>query len=141
MVVTHRATIEERAASATARWDWAIGRRAAGRVLVTDSRWLVDSSRATLDRHAPAIRGGVDDGEHTRKHLRILIERGVLPATIPRRMFVGQCLESHFCTACERLIHVGDREVEWTNPANLVLYFHSPCVEIYRALSNGHDRR
>jgi hypothetical protein len=99
------------------------------------------SSRATLERRRPAIRGGAGDDERIQEHLRSLIARGMLPATMPRRLFVGKCLVAHLCTACEQMIEVGDPEFEWTNPADLILYFHRQCVEIYRALPAGHESR
>ena len=35
-------------------------------------------------------------------------------------------------------IETGAQEFEWTNPANLILFFHRGCAEIYRALNDGH---
>jgi len=50
-------------------------------------------------------------------------------------MFVGPCRETHPCIACGFDIHTDEQEVEWTNPAGLVAYFHRPCAEIYRTMS------
>ena len=141
MVATARATIAERAANAVLRWQFAIARQTAGRSLVAGSRWLIDSSRAALDRSRPFIRGGADDHEHIEQRLRTLIESGVLPSPIPKRMFVGPCREDHPCTACGQAIRMGEQEFEWTNTGNLAFYFHRRCVEIYRALTNGHRTR
>jgi hypothetical protein len=92
-----------------------------------------------------AISGGSDNRDipiseaAIRAQLRGLIERGVLPAVMPRRRFVGQCLETHPCMACGMDIEMGAREYEWTNPANLIVFFHLRCGEIYRALNDGHE--
>ena len=56
-------------------------------------------------------------------------------------MFAGQCLEDHSCIACDLTIHLGEQELEWTNPADLILYFHRGCLEIYRTLPDGHTSR
>jgi len=138
MVVGTDATIAERAARARSRWNVAIARQASGWGLVAGSRWLIDSSRAALDRSRPLIRGGADNHEHIKKRLRTLIECGALPSPMPRRMFAGSCREDHSCTACGLTIGTGEQEFEWTNPGNLIFYFHRRCVEIYGALTDGH---
>jgi hypothetical protein len=68
-----------------------------------------------------------------------LIDRGVLPAVMPRRMFIGQCLETHPCTACGMDIETGAQEFEWTNPANLMVYFHRRCAEVYWGLNDSRE--
>ena len=35
-------------------------------------------------------------------------------------------------------IETGAQEFEWTNAANLILFFHRRCAEIYRTLNDGH---
>src|SRR5262245_59227585 len=100
MGVVCRATIEERIANAATRWDFAVAHQTSGRGLVVSSRWLVVSSRATLDRQRPAIQGGADDRGLIEERLRALIAGGTLPSPIPRRMFVGKCREAHPCVAC-----------------------------------------
>jgi len=100
-------------------------------------RFLPGCSRSTT----PVDSRGAGDYERTQKRLRTLIECGVLPATMPRRMFAGQCLEDHSCIACDLTIHLGEQELEWTNPADLILYFHRGCLEIYRTLPDGHTSR
>jgi hypothetical protein len=89
---------------------------------------------------ARSIEGGAG-GQHPinrlliQARLRVLIAVGSLPPTMPRRMFVGRCLETHSCVACGVDIHTHEHEFEWTNPAGLVAYFHRHCAEIYRTLS------
>lgn len=140
MVISPVATIEERIASATVRWTAAVGCQMRGRQMLCASQWLVDSSRATLDRPgAVPFRGGVDvpfpvDSSIVRSRLRGLMDAGVIPAVLPRRLFIGPCLEDHECTACGVDIHKGEQEFDWTNPSNRVLYFHRRCVEIYGLL-------
>ena len=82
-----------------------------------------------------------DSPASIRTRLFGLIDGGVLPAVMPRRMFVGQCLETHLCVACGMDIKAGAQEFEWTNPADLILFFHRQCAEIYRSLRDGHAER
>ena len=35
-------------------------------------------------------------------------------------------------------IETGAQEFKWTNAANLILFFHRRCAEIYRTLNDGH---
>src|SRR4030095_9081064 len=56
-----------------------------------------------VDRSHPPIQGGQDLAASraiVRRRLLRLIDGGVLPAVMPRGLFVGQCLETHPCTAC-----------------------------------------
>jgi hypothetical protein len=134
-------TLEDRAASAAARWAAGVARRARGRVAVDRSRWLLTSSRAVLDRSRPPIQGGQDPADcpaSIRTRLLGLIHRGLLPVVIPRRMFIGPCRETHPCTACGMDIETGAQEFDWTNAGNLTLFFHRRCAEIYRTLNDGH---
>lgn len=133
-------TTNQRLASAVTRWDAAIARQASARVHIAGSRWLIDSAMATLTRRRPAIARGGDDDVHIEQRLRTLIQAGSLPFPIPRRLFAGKCLEEHTCTACDLMIRLEDPEFEWTNPGDLILYFHRRCVDIYRALVDGHKR-
>ena len=79
-----------------------------------------------------------DSPDSIRTRLLDLIDGGVLPAVAPRRMFVGRCLETHLCTACGLDIEKGAQEFEWTNPADLILFFHWRCADIYRSLNDRH---
>jgi hypothetical protein len=36
-------------------------------------------------------------------------------------------------------IETGAQESEWTNPANLIAFFHRRCAEVYRALNDGRE--
>ena len=66
-----------------------------------------------------------------------LIDSGALPAITPRRMFIGPCREIHPCIACGMDISTGAQEFEWTNPGNLIVFFHRRCGEMYMTLNNG----
>jgi hypothetical protein len=110
---------------------------------VDRSRWLLASSRAILDRTRPPIQGGQDPAASPasiRTRLLDLIDDGAMPAVMPRRMFIGPCRETHPCTACGMDIEKGAQEFEWTNAANLILFFHQGCAAIYRTLNDGHGR-
>ena len=134
-------TLEERAASAAARWAACVARRTRSRLAVDRSRWLMTSSRAVLDRSRPPIQGAQDPAAsqaNVRTRLLGLIDRGALPAVVPRRMFIGPCRETHPCTACGMDITMGAQEFEWTNPGNLILFFHRRCADIYMTLNDGH---
>jgi hypothetical protein len=93
-------------------------------------------------RSRPAIHDGLDpvpaSPVSVRAHLYDLVDAGFLPAVMPRRMFVGPCRETHPCTACGLDIETGAQEFEWTNPADLALFFHRRCAEIYRTLNDAH---
>jgi len=41
-------------------------------------------------------------------------------------------------TACSMDIETGAQEFEWTNPGDLMVFFHERCAEIYRALKDGY---
>jgi len=140
MVVPSGATTEVRIASAAIRWAAAIRRQTRARQIVHASLWLLDSSRVTLERPRPRFRGGIDipfpvTDSVVRARLCRLIDGGAIPRIVPRRMFVGPCVEDHECTACGVDIHKGEQEFEWTNPGGLMLYFHRRCVDIYRILN------
>jgi hypothetical protein len=92
------------------------------------------------DRSRPAIHGGQDpvgSPANIRTRLLGLIDSGALPAITPRRMFIGPCRETHPCTACGMDIRTGAQEFEWTNPGNLILFFHRRCADIYLTLNDG----
>src|SRR5215510_10231621 len=141
MVVSKRATIDERTISATVRWAGAVAAQARKHILMNQTSWLVNSSRATLERRRPPICGGGGTPVEVSRlviqaRLVALIDGGVLPATAPARLFVGRCLEAHACTACDVDIYPEEPEFEWTNAGNQVLYFHRRCAEIYRTLKD-----
>jgi hypothetical protein len=141
MVAPRNMTLEERAANAAARWATGVARQTRGRLTVDRSRWLLASSRAVLDRSRPPIHGGQDPAASPasiRTRLLGLIDRGPLPAVMPRRMFIGPCRETHPCTVCGTDIGTGAQEFEWTNPGNLIVFFHRRCADIYLTLNDGH---
>ena len=141
MIPPRGATTEERAVSAASRWTAAIALQTRGQQMVHASRWRVRLSRARLDRPRPSIQGGIDvpfpiNGPVIRARLRTLIDAGAIPAAVPRRIFMGPCVEAHECTACGVDVHRGEQELEWIDPRNQVLYFHRRCVDIYRTLDD-----
>jgi len=92
------------------------------------------------DRSRPAIHGGQDpvgSQANIRTRLLGLIDSGALPTVTPRRMFIGPCREIHPCIACGMDISTGAQEFEWTNPGNLIVFFHRRCGEMYMTLNNG----
>jgi hypothetical protein len=108
--------------------------------LVLHRRCMELWTELVIDPSRPPIHGGQDPAASPasiRTRLLDLIDRGVLPVVMPRRLFVGQCLETHPCTACGMDIETGAREYEWTNPANLMVFFHLRCAEIYLTLNDG----
>jgi hypothetical protein len=109
--------------------------------LVLHRRCIELWTELVLDRSRPAIHGGQDpvgSPANIRTRLLGLIDRGALPAVMPRRMFIGPCRETHPCIACGMDITTGAQEFEWTNPGNLILFFHRRCAEIYMTLNDGH---
>lgn len=142
MALVTRVTIVERMASAATRWASGIELQTRAHRTVDHSKWLLASSRAVLDRSRPPILGGQDPLEVSiasiRARLHGLIDAGVLPTVMPRRVFIGPCRETHLCTTCGADIQKGAQEFEWTNPANLILFFHRRCADIYRTLKDGH---
>lgn len=109
--------------------------------LVLHRRCIELWTELVRDRSRPPIRGGQDpvsSPASIRTRLLALVADGVIPAVIPRRLFIGQCLETHPCTACGVDIETGAQEYEWTNPANVILFFHRRCGEIYRTVNDGH---
>jgi len=137
VMVSRHTDVDERTVSAIARWTTAAEAQARADDLVDSSRWLTASTRATVTRRRPAIQGGGEpvafNPGSIKARLQNLIRAGNLPPIMPRRMFVGVCLESHPCAACGFDIREGEREFEWTNET-LVVFFHPRCLEIYRTL-------
>ena len=67
-----------------------------------------------------------------RARLRTLIDGGIIPPTVPRRMWVGKCHTAHTCIACGVMIELGESEFEWTNDVGVVFFLHGRCTELYR---------
>src|SRR4029453_817025 len=108
--------------------------------VILHGRCIELGAELVLDRSHPPIQGGQDLAASraiVRRRLLRLIDGGVLPAVMPRRLFVGQCLETHPCTACGMDIEADAQESQWTNPAGLILFFHQRCTEGYRTLTDG----
>ena len=103
---------------------------------------VADARCAVLDRSRPPIHGGqgpVASPASIRTRLLGLIDCGALPAVMPRRMFIGPCRETHPCTACPMDIRTGAQEFEWTNPGNLIVFFHRRCADSYLTLNDGQE--
>jgi hypothetical protein len=138
-------TLEERYTRALVLKSAVVSAKARASALRTQSRWIIDSSRALLSRPRPVFRGSSDDPSaedvaSIRARLRTLIEGGVLPALAPSPMWAGVCRESRTCIACGRAIKVDEVEMEWTGPAEVTVVFHGRCVYLYRAMSDGNGR-
>src|ERR1700741_5665673 len=115
MILSHKATIEERVASAAARQADGLRRCRRGHASVETTRWLITSSRAVLDRRRAVIRGGgVPDGlpdETIKDRLRTLIDGGVLTPDTAGHMWAWTCRRPHPCTGCGGAIAAGDVEI------------------------------
>jgi len=122
-----RQRVEDRARDAVERWTRTLAH-------CQRSRWLINSSRATLDRQRPGFSGGAESlgGQDAAilSRLRGLIDGGVLPDEVSRG-WVGPCLEHHRCIACEDHIPLHDTEFEWESTDG-PLFFHRRCFDLWR---------
>jgi hypothetical protein len=128
-------TIDERQASAAARWDHAVASVRRGRTSLDRSAWLLTSSRAILDRSRPPFSGGGDppfDVAAVRQRLGLLVGSGVLPHFHSGRLWAGRCRVEHACTICSAKIVVGDIELEMTSPTGeVVIFLHRRCFDFW----------
>jgi hypothetical protein len=127
-------TIDERQASAAARWEYAVASVGRGRTSLDRSEWLLTSSRAILDRPRPPFSGGGDppfDVAAVRQRLRLLVGSGVLPHFHSGRLWAGRCRVPHACTICSMMIVVGEIELEMTSPTGVVIFLHRRCFDFW----------
>jgi hypothetical protein len=127
-------TIENRQASAAARWNCAVRSVSFGRISVGSSRWLLTSSRAVLDRPRPPFKGGGDppfDEVAVRQRLQLLVGSGVLPHFHSGRLWAGRARVEHACTICSMKIVVGEIELELTSPTGVVIFLHRRCFDFW----------
>lgn len=120
-------SVEDRARDAIERWARTVAH-------CQRSRWLIDSSRATLDRSRPRFSGGaglLPEDAAVRSRLRSLIDSGVLPAEVPSG-WVGPCLEQHQCLACQDEIPLQEIEFEWESAEGQAVFFHRRCFDVWR---------
>jgi hypothetical protein len=134
-------TIEDRVRAAIERREYAVAVYQRSRLVLDSSRWLIASTRATLDRQRPGLAGGSGEppGEEVviRSRLRRLIDGRALPAEVPKRLLAGTCLQGHQCTACGVHLRLGEAELEWENPAGVSLFFHRRCVDLWAREDGG----
>jgi hypothetical protein len=132
-------TIEERQASAAARWDRAVKSVSFGWADIARSRWLLTSSRAVLDRPRPPFRGGGDpplDWAAVRARVRMLIDASLLPKIFAGQAWAGPCESRHECAVCRIVIEVG--EVEYELPLGGVQVFvHRRCFVLLQTIGSG----
>jgi hypothetical protein len=127
-------TIEERSASAAARWADAATRLNHATVTVKASGWRFASSRAVLESGRRPISGGGDapfDDVAVRQRLRLLVGSGVLPHFHSGRLWAGRSRVEHVCTICSLKIVVGEIELEMTSPTGVVIFLHRRCFDFW----------
>jgi hypothetical protein len=94
-------------------------------------------------RQRPPINGGgdpVSDEVAARARLQTLIEGGELPRSRPRQLWSGPCPKRHDCTICGTSIEVGDVELEITLPADVVIFVHRRCFNLWTEVSGDGDQ-
>jgi hypothetical protein len=136
-------SIEERFARAAGRWANAVARQHRARLQVENSRWLLTSSRAVIERPRPLSRGGgaagVDDAATVRERLRAFIASGVLPPRIPPgRLWVGPSRHVHACAVCGVTIRKGETEAEFI-ARDVTLFLDRSCLRLWSQAEDGEE--
>jgi hypothetical protein len=127
-------TIEERTASATARWDRAVRSISFWRLTVASSRWLLTSSRALLERRGPPFRGGsgpLPDESMVRIRLRTLIDSGALPRVHASLLSGGPCHTPQACMVCGADIEVGRIQFTIRAAPESAIAVHVRCFDLW----------
>jgi hypothetical protein len=135
-------SIEERFARAAGRWANAVARQHRARRRVENSRWLLISSRAVIERPRPLIRGGGASGDEAaalvRERLLALIAGGVLPRIPPGRLWVGPARHVHACAVCGVPIQKGETEAEFI-ATDVTLFLDRACLRLWSQAADGEE--
>ena len=134
MMLALDATIAARIARSASRHADCLARRARGTRAIEQTKWLIASSRALLDRPRPAFRGGGPDTipePIIRQRLRLLIDAGILPPGGLGGLWEWTCHQRHPCSGCGAAIVHGEIEIEVSTRAGVVLFLHRRCLELW----------